>query len=70
MKRHFAVIIAGGAFLLSFALPSLAEEKIHPGIYRRRDGAVTLSTISGSGFGYNLEKIDRNLPPPACMFGT
>src|SRR5689334_572739 len=28
MKKRFAVIIAGGIFLLTFALPSFAEEKI------------------------------------------
>ena len=26
--------------------------EIHPGLYRRRDGVLDLSTLSGSGFGY------------------
>lgn len=41
---------------------SAAEEKVHPGLYRRNDGNVDLSTLKGSGFGYCLEGIDRELP--------
>jgi len=48
---------------------SAPEAKVHPGIYRRRDGSVDLSTISGPGFGYRLEEIDRELPEPAARFG-
>ncbi len=44
---------------------SAAEEKVHPGLYRRRNGMLDLSTIGGSGFGYRLEEIDRELPAPA-----
>ncbi len=47
---------------------SLAEEKIHPGLYKRRDGVLDLSTISGSGFGYRLNQIMRELPEPALPF--
>ena len=47
---------------------SLGEEKVHPGIYKRRDGCVDLSTLSGPGFGYRLDEIDRELPPPVCTF--
>ena len=45
---------------------SLPEAAIHPGLYRRRDGCVDLSTISGPGFGYRLDEINRDLPPPAA----
>jgi len=38
---------------------SLPEEAVHPGLYRRREGVVDLSTIGGSGFGYRLSEIDR-----------
>jgi hypothetical protein len=41
---------------------SAAEEAVHPGLYRRRDGRVDLSTLSGSGFGYRVNEIERNLP--------
>ncbi len=33
---------------------SAAEEKIHPGLYRRRNGVVDLSTLGGPGFGYRF----------------
>ena len=45
---------------------SLAEEAVHPGIYRRRQGMLDLSSIGGAGFGYRLSEITRSLPmPPA-----
>ena len=31
---------------------SRREEAIHPGLYRRREGTIDLSTLRGSGFGY------------------
>jgi L-alanine-DL-glutamate epimerase-like enolase superfamily enzyme len=45
---------------------SAAEEAVHPGLYRRRNGQVDLSTISGPGFGYRLDEIKRELPEPAA----
>ena len=44
---------------------STPEAVVHPGLYRRADGKLDLSTISGSGFGYRLEEIERELPEPA-----
>ena len=41
---------------------SAAEEKVHPGLYRRRDGQLDLSTLSGPGFGYRVDEISRELP--------
>jgi len=46
---------------------SLPEEAVHPGLYRRRGGYVDLSTLAGPGFGYRLDEIDRELPPPAFV---
>jgi L-alanine-DL-glutamate epimerase-like enolase superfamily enzyme len=48
---------------------SKPEAAIHPGLYQRRKGIVDLCTLKGPGFGYNLEKIMRELPEPAieCM---
>jgi len=43
---------------------SLAEERVHPGLYRRREGRVDLSSLRGAGFGYRLAEIDRDLPNP------
>lgn len=46
---------------------SNAEALVHPGLYRRRDGVLDLSTIHGPGFGYRLNEIERTLPPPAAV---
>ena len=43
---------------------SRPEEAIHPGLFRRRDGALDLSTIGGPGFGYRVDEIDRQLGEP------
>ncbi len=48
---------------------SAAEAAIHPGIYQRRNGSVDLSTITGPGFGCQLDRIHRQLPNPAVAVG-
>ncbi len=48
---------------------SAAEAAVHPGLYRRRRGEVDLSTVRGPGFGYRVQEIRRELPPPAGAFG-
>jgi hypothetical protein len=48
---------------------SLAEEAVHPGLYRRRAGQVDLRSIRGPGFGYRLVEIERALPAPMASFG-
>jgi len=40
---------------------SKPEEAIHPGLYRRRDGILDLTTIRGPGFGYRVDEIKRDL---------
>ncbi len=45
------------------------EARVHPGLYRRSAGCVDLSSIRGSGFGYRLDEIQRELPEPAVQFG-
>jgi hypothetical protein len=47
---------------------SAPESAVHPGLYRRRDGAIDLSTLTGPGFGYRLREIRRTLPEPAAVF--
>jgi L-alanine-DL-glutamate epimerase-like enolase superfamily enzyme len=47
---------------------SAPEAMVHPGIYRRRDGTIDLSTLNGPGFGYRLPEIRRTLPEPAAVF--
>jgi L-alanine-DL-glutamate epimerase-like enolase superfamily enzyme len=48
---------------------SASEAAVHPGIYRRRGGTVDLSSIDGSGFGYRLTEMKRELPSPALADG-
>lgn len=47
---------------------SLPEEAIHPGLYKRRQGKINLSTIRGPGFGYRVAEISRRLPRPSAEF--
>ena len=47
---------------------SASEEAVHPGLYRRHDGQVDLSTVRGPGFGYRLDEIKRQLPEKAASF--
>jgi L-alanine-DL-glutamate epimerase-like enolase superfamily enzyme len=48
---------------------SKPEEAVHPGIYRRRNGKVDLSSIQGPGLGYRVAEIRRALPEPVVKFG-
>jgi L-alanine-DL-glutamate epimerase-like enolase superfamily enzyme len=43
---------------------SIPEATVHPGVYRRRDGMIDLSSIHGPGFGYRIHEIERSLPDP------
>ncbi|HUT45456.1 MAG TPA: enolase C-terminal domain-like protein, partial [Sedimentisphaerales bacterium] len=47
---------------------SAPEETIHPGLYKRRNGQVDLSTLSGPGFGYRINEIKRDLPDLAAHY--
>jgi L-alanine-DL-glutamate epimerase-like enolase superfamily enzyme len=40
------------------------EAAIHPGLFRRREGLLDLSTIQGPGLGYRVAEIERALPSP------
>jgi len=44
------------------------EAKVHRGLYQRRNGQLDLSTITGPGFGYRVDEIDRELPSCAATF--
>ncbi len=43
---------------------SLAEAAVHPGLYRRSNGLLDLSTVQGTGLGYRISQISRTLPEP------
>ena len=45
------------------------EATVHPGLYRRRDGCVDLSTLTGPGFGYAGAETVRDLPAPSVSLG-
>ena len=47
---------------------SAPEQAVHPGLYRRRNGQLDLSTLRGPGFGYRIEEIKRQLPEAAASF--
>jgi hypothetical protein len=44
---------------------SIPEESVHPGLYRRRNGVLGLSSLGTVGFGYRIGEIPRRLPDPA-----
>jgi len=48
---------------------SVIEERVHPWLYRRREGMVDFSTLRGPGFGCRVEEIARVLPEPAAVAG-
>jgi L-alanine-DL-glutamate epimerase-like enolase superfamily enzyme len=45
------------------------EARVHPGLYRRRNGELDLGSIRGPGFGYRLGEIQRALPEAAAESG-
>jgi L-alanine-DL-glutamate epimerase-like enolase superfamily enzyme len=49
---------------------SLPEAAVHPGLFRRRNGCLELSTVHGPGFGYRVHEIERTLPAPAFPPGS
>ena len=48
---------------------SKPEAAVHPGLFKRQEGQVDLSSLRGPGFGYRLDEIHRELPPAAAQFG-
>lgn len=46
---------------------SAPEAVVHPGLFRRRDGQLDLSSVRGAGFGYRIDEIERTLPEPAVQ---
>jgi len=48
---------------------SLPEAQVHPGLYQRLHGTVDLRTLSGPGFGYQVEQMSRVLPDPVKRVG-
>jgi hypothetical protein len=49
---------------------SAPEEAVHPGMFRRRQGKVSLESLGPEGMGYRVGDISRSLPAPAMTSGT
>ncbi|MNR68163.1 hypothetical protein D3C85_1925650 [compost metagenome] len=47
---------------------SYYEAQVYPGLYRRQDGKVQLASLTGYGFGYQVEQIARPLPQPTACY--
>ncbi len=45
------------------------EARVHPGLYKRRDGYLDLRSIRGPGFGMRVNEIERKLPPHDLVIG-
>jgi L-alanine-DL-glutamate epimerase-like enolase superfamily enzyme len=45
------------------------EATVHPGLYQRCQGQLSLKSIHGDGFGYRVDEINRELPKPSGQFG-
>lgn len=41
---------------------SAPEEAVHPGLYRRRQGMLDLTSLGEHGFGYRVDEVIRDLP--------
>lgn len=48
---------------------SVIESRVHPGLYRRRQGEIDLTTLGPTGFGMRVAEIGRDLPSAAGVFG-
>lgn len=49
-----------------FPFASEFEERIHPGLFSRRDGSINVSSLRGPGIGYRIDEIRRILPRRAA----
>ena len=47
---------------------SLQESSVHPGIYNRTNGILSLESIGRTGFGYRVDEINRDLPDAVQVF--
>ena len=64
VRRGFQVVPGAGARGPQPAGGGSAapEAAVHPGLYRGAGGRLDLCTLSGPGFGFRLDEIDRRLP--------
>lgn len=71
LAAHAGTIMGVESNGMQFApAASELEAKIHPGLYRRRNGFLDRSTVGPTGFGYREKEIGRVLPEPAAEFAS
>ena len=65
LAAHTATIMGVETNSMQFyPAASAIEARIHPGLYRRHNGQIDLSTLGTTGFGYRVDEIGRELPDP------
>ncbi|NBP79861.1 hypothetical protein EBU58_03915, partial [bacterium] len=65
LAAHTATIMGVETNSMQFyPAASAIEARIHPGLYRRHNGQIDLSTLGTTGFGYRIDEIGRELPDP------
>ncbi|MCX8107441.1 MAG: hypothetical protein N3G20_01410, partial [Verrucomicrobiae bacterium] len=70
LAAHVGTIMGVETNCMQFYPEASAPEAIvHPGIYRRHNGEIDLSTIRGAGFGYRVDEISRQLPLVTACYG-
>ena len=60
LAAHAGTIMGVESNAMQF-YPAASDEqaKVHPGLYRRREGVLDLSTIGGAGFGYRIDQMSQ-----------
>lgn len=65
LAAHAGTIMGLEANAMQFYPAASAEQaRIHPGLYRRHNGMLDLSTIGGDGFGYRTDKMSPEALAP------
>ncbi len=59
-------LIARQYLMQFYPAASLPEQAVHPGLLKRQQGILDSSTLSGPGFGYRIDEIERELPDPVA----
>jgi len=68
LAAHAGTIMGVESNGMQFSPEASAPERcVHPGLYRRKEGVLDGSTLSGPGFGYRLDEIVRELPEPVFV---
>jgi hypothetical protein len=71
LAAHAGTIMGVESNAMQFYPEASAPERVvHPGVFTRRDGMLDLSTLTGPGFGYRIQEIERILPEPVAAAGA